>query len=795
MLRTSLIPFAFFFAFLGLASTQNTMAADPPRGKANSLATQSSPYLLQHAHNPVDWRPWGPEAFAEAKKAGKLVFLSIGYSACHWCHVMEKESFANEAIAKILNENFVCVKVDREERPDVDDVYMAALEVTGIGGGWPLTMFLTPEGKPIFGGTYFPPDDQKVGDATRPGMKSMLKKVIELHRDKRQMLFEQADRIAELTKAQTTQAAGGLAIKWDAQLVADATAAFELDPEHGGLSRLASGYRGTKFPRVAALQFLLKQSTKPGNEALAKLMTLSLERMARGGIYDHLGGGFHRYSTERTWTVPHFEKMLYDQAQLVELYTQAYQIAPNPEYKRVIQETLEFVARELTAPEGYFYSALDADSDGEEGRFYVWTPKELDTVLGSGPDQAVFRTVYDLRGKPNFEEKYHILRIPKPLAEIAAEQKSSVEGVLDVIAPLKARLFEIRGKRNRPFRDTKCITAWNGQMIAAYALAGQVLKEPKYLAAAEKAAEFVRNTLHDRGGQLLRIYAVAPGGKPLAQGAAFLDDYAFLIHGLLNLHDAGAKAKNWQAIAWEEQQQVNRRYDDIRGGFFTTPHDGDRLFARGKIYYDGAQPSANGITALNLIRMNKPEDQKRNILLAVRTIHSAGAMLKIQPTAVPLMADALDRLLAAKVAIDSTDDATVAEKPDPKSSASQVTVKLRAEGQAEGQQTYSVDLYIADGWHIYANPVNNKDLVASVTEVQIFVGEKMLKNLEIRYPNGKLHKDSSGAEYQIYESKASVVFRFSAAETGTAPVTARVKVIACDDKNCLKPATIRAEVK
>jgi uncharacterized protein YyaL (SSP411 family) len=776
-----------FALMLFVALTPFTVpAADPPKVKAkpNKLATESSPYLLQHAHNPVDWHPWGPEAFEKAKKEGKLVFLSIGYSSCHWCHVMERESFASDDIAKVLNEHFVCIKVDREERPDIDDVYMAALEVTGVRGGWPLTMFLTPDGKPIFGGTYFPPDDQKVGDDTRPGMKSMLKKVIALHRDKKDKLYQQADQIAKRTEEVLNAAGRGVAlVKLDAQLVKDAVNEFDLDPEHGGLGRKATGYRGTKFPRVSALLFLLRQSAKPGNEALAKQMALTLDKMAQGGIYDHLGGGFHRYSTERTWTVPHFEKMLYDQAQLVELYCEAYRQTPNPAYRRVIDETLAFVARELTAPDGYFYSALDADSDGEEGRFYVWTPKELDAALAGEPEAALFRTVYGT-DRPNFEDKYHILRLAK----------FPTDDELKRLAPLKQKLFDLRAKRNRPFLDTKLITAWNGQMIAAYALAGQVLKEPKYVAAAERAADFLQKTMTQKDGRLFRTYAAKPGDKPTAKGTAFHDDHAFLIHGLLALDAAGGDPK-WRRWASGLMTPLRQKFLADGGGYFNTPADGEKLFARGRDSYDGAQPSANGMSVRNELRLWQITGGEGYRSEFERDLRRFAAQIKAEPTAVPQAVDALDAALTLGGLKDLP--TRMAEKAkNPKDSSDVVQVTLSPLSLADGLESYAVGITVAKGWHIYANPVNNKDLAASATTVEFEIDGKPAKYQDLKYPTGTKYKDSSGAEYDVYEGQIGWTVVLAHDETKKAKaVTVKVKLIACDDKNCLKPSTIKVEAK
>jgi uncharacterized protein YyaL (SSP411 family) len=623
--------------------------ADPPgskpKGKPNRLAREVSPYLLQHAHNPVDWRPWGPDAFAEARKAGKFVFLSIGYSSCHWCHVMERESFSNPAIAEILNKHFICIKVDREERPDVDEVYMSAIQVVGESGGWPLSMFLTDEGKPIFGGTYWPPEDRKIQGMTVPGFKSVLNRVLELQEKDRAGLLKQADRVAELTTEALERNNRAIpVIKLDRELVKEAADAFTIDPEHGGFGTPARGYGGAKFPRASALSFLLRESRRQKNEKLSALVALTLDRMAAGGIYDHLGGGFHRYSTERTWTVPHFEKMLYDNAQLIELYADAFQSSPKPEYRRIITETLEFVSREMTSPDGVFYSALDADSNEKEGEFYVWTTKELDEVLGPGADTALFKEVYGL-DRVNFEEKYHILRLPKPLSDLAKSHKLTEDELIAKVTPLKRKLFVVRAKRERPFLDTKVLTGWNGQMIAAFARAGAVLKEPGHIQAAERAATFLLANLRTKDGRLLRMYAAQPGQKPEARGTAFLEDYAFLLNGLLTLHDATGNAK-WLDEAKSIADSMMKWHGDAeRGGFYMTASDSERLFARGKDYYDGAQPSGNGIAARSLIRLWSKTKDERYLLAAEKTVKLFAGILRTQPTAVPLTADALDRIL------------------------------------------------------------------------------------------------------------------------------------------------------
>lgn len=643
-------------------TTTKTPADDADKPKhANRLARETSPYLLQHAHNPVEWHPWGEEAFAKAKKEGKLVFLSIGYSSCHWCHVMERESFESEEVAKILNRDFICIKVDREERPDIDNVYMTAIQVIppGKNGGWPLSMFLTSDGKPIFGGTYWPPEDKEIDGVKVHGFKSILKIAKEAWTDQRKDIETQADRNAEATRRALTGMSFGVAVvPLQRDLVTASVDEIKqtVDPKYGGFGSPARGFRGPKFPTPPRLMLLQHEARREQDKTrvrdLDDAIYLTLDRMARGGIYDRIGGGFHRYSTERTWTVPHFEKMLYDNAQLCEVYADAYRATKKPEYKRVLQQTIAFVVRELTAPEGGFYSALDADAQGEEGRFYVWTTKELDAAL-AGADKsttALFKRVYGVDGEPNFESRWHILTLPRPLNEYAKDLKMTEEQLEARLSPLRDNLFQARAKRPRPFLDTKILTAWNGEMIAGLAVAGEALGDKMAIASAACAADFVLKTLRTDKGRLFRSYGAAPGQKPEARLNAYLDDYAFLVHGLLCLHDV-TKEKRWLDEAKRLTDLMVELYgDDKQGGFFYTSNDHEKLFARSKEQYDGAQPSSNSMAARNLVRLWQKTGEERYARLAEKTFQSQAGPLQANPSSLSALADALALYLDEKAA-------------------------------------------------------------------------------------------------------------------------------------------------
>src|SRR5262245_20573359 len=519
--------------------------------------------------------------------------------------------------------------------------------------------------------------------------------------------------------------------------------------------------------------------------------------MAEGGIYDQIGGGFHRYSTERTWTVPHFEKMLYDNSQLVELYSEAYRTDPKPLYKRTVDESIRFVLREMTSPQGGFYSALDADSDGKEGEFYVWTGAEIDKALSDKADAMAFRAAYGVTGPPNFEDKAYVLKVARPLAEVAKDQKLTEEQLQAKLVALKAILLAAREKRKRPFLDTKILTAWNGQMIAGLAVAGQTFKEPEYTKAAVRAADFVLANLRTKDGRLLRTFSLNSDGRPEAKLNGYLDDYAFLTHAMLCLHDATGEAR-WLAEAKSlTDTMVKWHGDPDRGGYFYTSSDHEKLFARPKDYYDGIQPSGNSMTARNLIRLWNRTGDENYRKLAEMTIKQFAGVLKSSPQAMPGMAEALHLFLdlGGKKAAPGLEKKN---EPGGKSLNSADVVTASASlgpADADGKRVITVTLRIQKPWHIYANPVERDDLEGARTVAEVYAAGKKL-TATVEYPKGTVEKDAKGVEYRVYEGEAVVKAAVTAKDAGDLEV--RVKVQACtsgENGRCLLPATLTIPVK
>ncbi len=572
----------------------------------NRLSKEKSPYLLQHAHNPVDWYPWGDEAFAKAKKEDKPIFLSIGYSTCHWCHVMERESFENEAVAKVINDRYVAIKVDREERPDVDQVYMQACQAMSGSGGWPLSAFLTPKKHAFFVGTYFPP----------ARFTSLLEKISDVWKTDREKIITDAKQVSAALAESTEGHAGEMtdehlkrAQRW-----------FEdsFDPEWGGFGD------APKFPRSVALEFLLRRYAR-GEKQLLPIVERTLVKMAEGGMYDQLGGGFSRYSTDPEWLVPHFEKMLYDNALLTRAYVQAWQITKNPFYERIARETIAYVQRDLLAPEGAFYSAEDADSEGIEGKFYVWNPKQIAEVLGADAKAAC--EAFDVTDGGTWHP--HEASIPHGNSPLRVTTKP-------IKPEWKRKLLEARSKRIRPHRDDKVLTEWNALMIGALAVAGSAFDEPSYVAAAEKAADFVLTKLRRQDGRLLRRYRDGEAAIP-----AYLDDYAFLAEAMVDLYQATFNVR-YAEEAVKLTEDMIRLFSAKQGGFWFTATDNEQLVARMRELYDGALPSGNSVALHALVRVGELAGRDEFRKLAEASFKSFGGDASKHPSGFPHFLSAFD---------------------------------------------------------------------------------------------------------------------------------------------------------
>jgi uncharacterized protein len=636
----------------------------------NRLSREKSPYLLQHAHNPVDWYPWGEEAFEKARSENKPIFLSIGYSTCHWCHVMAHESFENEEIAAIMNREFVNIKVDREERPDVDRVYMTFVQATTGGGGWPMSVWLTPDLKPFVGGTYFPPEDRY----GQPAFRKVLDRIASAWKQDHEKIAESGSKVVEaLRESQSSTADANAKIDKDVFEKAYQQLDRSYDPREGGFSM------APKFPRPVALNFLIRfhaRDPKNGDGKHALEMDLfTLRKMAAGGMRDHLGGGFHRYSVDRYWHVPHFEKMLYDQAQLASAYLDAFQITSGSrtdssrseqdrQYADVARDILDYVARDMTSKDGGFFSAEDADSlevgssgsddrsrrsaptlPKKEGAFYVWTEKQVDDALGA--DSAIFKYHFGVQPHGNAPEGSdpqdefrgkNILIQRHPLAETAQHFKKSEEEIRQSLARSREKLLSIRSKRPRPHLDDKIISAWNGSMISAFARAAQILDEPRYLESATRAAKFIRANLYDEKSKtLFRNYR---DGRSAIEG--FADDYAFVIQGLLDLYEASFDAE-WLKFALEFQETQDRLFfDEKGGGYFSTSGKDKSVVLRMKDDNDSAEPAASSVAALNLLRLAQFRNDKDFEARSRKTIDAFAATVNHFASAMPQLLVALD---------------------------------------------------------------------------------------------------------------------------------------------------------
>jgi uncharacterized protein YyaL (SSP411 family) len=598
----------------------------PHAASSSRLAHETSPYLRQHADNPVDWYPWGKEAIERARQLDRPIFLSIGYSACHWCHVMAHESFEDADVARILNDNFVSIKVDREERPDLDQIYMTAVQMLTGQGGWPMSVFLTPDLQPFYGGTYFPPDDRY----GRPSFKRLLLALADAWKNRRDEVIQSSGQITDqlrlFGKLETSEG------ELNESLI------------RGAVNRLRTGFDSTyggfgaapKFPHPVDLRLLLRGWKRFGDDDALHMVRLTLDRMAMGGMYDHLGGGFHRYSTDRQWLVPHFEKMLYDNALLTVAYLEGYQAAQDPLYRQIVEETLAYVKREMTGPEGAFYSSQDADSEGEEGRYFVWRSDEVRKVLG--PELAsVFSEVYGVTEEGNWEDS-NILNRSRTFAQEARLLNKPEPQLRGMLADAKAKLLEVRGRRLAPDTDQKTLAAWNALMIDAFARAATVLDSQEYAETAVRAADFILRRMRDPDGRLLRTSS--SGSDPKLN--AYLEDYAFFIEALVSLYEATFQPR-WIASALELAEiMVAEFWDPAEAGFFFTGRRHEELIVRTKDPHDSSIPSGNSAATTALLRLAKLTDRRHLLEKAEATLKLFRGLMSQAPSAVGQMLIALD---------------------------------------------------------------------------------------------------------------------------------------------------------
>ena len=620
MRATSLLLLALAACGSGVSAAQERKPTDKKMKHTNRLAKEKSPYLLQHAHNPVDWYPWGEEAFAKARKEDKPIFLSIGYSTCHWCHVMERESFENEDVAKVLNANFVAIKVDREERPDVDQIYMSAAQALGGRGGWPLSAWLTPDLKPFFAGTYYP----------REHFVRILDRVTEVWKGNRENIEKDADQLAAHLKKMGEAAEFGEVEP--EEVLKKGVEAFErgFEPQFGGFSQ------APKFPHSTTVQFLLREHRRTGSKIALQMVEKTLTEMALGGIYDQLGGGFHRYSTDAEWLVPHFEKMLYDNALLVTAYLEAYQVTKKELYARIARETLEYVLRDMTSKEGGFYSAEDADSEKIEGKFYVWNPGQVKEILGE-KDAERFMKAFDVTEKGNWEP--HEPDLPRHQSVLrVVDEKVRAEGPDDGLLALKKKLFEARGKRIRPGLDDKVLTAWNALMISAMAQAARVLEEERYRDAAVRAARYLLST-HLKDGKLLRT---SREGEAKLDG--YLVDYAFLSAAMLDLYETTFDPAWYDQARSLAERALELFWDEKAGGFFFASKDHSNLISRMREDYEGPMPTGNSVMALTFLRLHSLTGEASYREKAIKTVGSYKTQLERHPQAFAYFLVAIDYL-------------------------------------------------------------------------------------------------------------------------------------------------------
>jgi uncharacterized protein YyaL (SSP411 family) len=827
-----------FFLCQRILFAQSTTGTERIPRHRNRLADEASPYLRLHANDPVDWYPWGEEALEKARRENKPIFLSIGYSTCFWCHVMQREVFSKQQIADYLNAHFICIKVDREERPDLDDVYMLSLQIylklagSSEGGGWPLSLFLTPEAKPIAGGTYFPPQDQP----GRMGFPTVLRQIQNAWNTRQADLKNTADLVARDVARLSSPSPAVTIPTLDAKLIELSVSAVvqRYDQEFGGFDFDPAAPEGTKFPNPSRIQLIQAQVGRELSQSRedAAMVDKTLSAMAAGGIHDHLGGGFHRYSTDRRWQIPHFEKMLYDNAQLTEVYLDAYRRTGREQYLRIAEETLQFVHEELTSPQGGFYSALDAETDGIEGKYYVWEKPEIDKIL-SASDLRVFVATYGLDEPSPFEHGY-VLRWPRPLNESAEQLGLPLAELQSRLRDIQGQLLAARRKRAPLLRDEKIITAWNGLMIRAYAKAGQILKRREYIDRAERAALLLLSAHRDTGGRLLRM------SQPGHAVPAFLDDYAYLASGLLALYEATGEEKWLSSARRLTDDQMKYFWDQQRGGFYFTAKDQPVPMVRLKSAFDGEMPSGNSVSAQNLVKLARFKTDEIYRTAAQKTFLAFAPQLQQAPANLPCLALALqeylhwyggpssgaagDDLFAGSPSSPSSNpnlspgsgSGTDSQIPQHRPGVSSADRQLRGvlEPSAEEARQHpdihvraylsrdrftpgdsceiAIEIEVEQGWHLNANPPQPDFVIP----VQVSLLETTPLRLEdVKYPAGAPLKVAGSEEpLSVYQGRVWITGRLVAGQNFSSariPLELQVRYQLCDDQKCLQPKTLQ----
>ena len=846
----------------------------------NSLINETSPYLLLHTHNPVDWYPWGSEALERAKAENKPIFLSVGYSTCYWCHVMERNVFSNPEIAELMNQWFINIKVDREERPDIDEIYMTATQIMTQHGGWPNSVFLTPDLLPFFGGTYFPPEDS-VG---RPGFPRILRGVHDAWVNQRELVIDRANQITAVIRQATSEGIINTdETPLDGQLIESAVDYLtqRYNADYGGFGG------APKFPSPTNLEFLLSEYQrrtatpfriesqfasdldggtlpnalrhalentdislsenvivsikekgtewlitdiankqaypirKDGGElkiyksadSLLKMISHTLDMMAYGGMYDQIGGGFHRYSVDAKWLVPHFEKMLYDNAQLAKVYLQTYQLTKKPLYRSIAEEIFEFVFREMTSTEGGFYSAIDAEVDAEEGKYYVWTKAEIQKIVGKRKAK-LFAKVYGVDKGPNFEGETNILYLPLPVASVAKAEKKSEDKIHRQLEPLKTKLLAAREKRKRPLLDTKVITSWNGLMIDALAYGYEVLGDPRYRDAAQKAAEFILKHLRRSDGKLMRTYK-----DDIAKYDGYLDDYAFLIRGMLGLYHATGEIRWLKEAKSLTNTMIRLLWDNEDGGLYFTLADQEYLVVRTKNPYDSALPSGNAVAINNLLTLARLCGEKDYLDKAQKSLRNFSSVMEQSPGGFMHMLLAANHYLStdwiealeaeekqhAEFALKLKGEGGVNPFSPPKALSGKelalpsgdevvkISGSILSKEQISPQRPFDIEiqLEIDEGWHINANPASDDFLIPSTVSVN---PDATVEVISAVYPKGKLLDLSFNDQpVSVYEGVLTIQMQLQlkpgVPREEAFPINLNLEYQVCDDQRCLPPST------